>query len=118
MNYAELVAEVAERTGAEGFAMRASQYVKQAEAELNQHFKPQEYPGVYSIETNGTNWLINSNQEIYIAAVLKQFYLGILDMEKAVAAGNYLSTLIDNKKMSDRVIRYSGERPAIPGEHP
>lgn len=118
MNYAELIAEVADRTGAPGFAMRAEQYVKQAETELGQHFKPQEYSSLYSIVTGGTNWLLNSNQEIYIAAVLKQFYLAGLDTEKAVAADQYLADLIDRKKTDDRIVRYAGERPGIPGAHP
>lgn len=118
MNYAELVAEVADRTGAQGFSMRAAQYVTQAETELAQHFKPQEYPGIYSIVTANTNWLLTSNQEIYIAAVLKQYYLAKLDTEKATAADQYLQDLVDSKKAHDRTVRYSGERAAIPGCHP
>lgn len=118
MNYAELIAEVADRTGEPGFAMRAKQYVTQAETELGQAFNPFEYSSLGSIVTNGTNWLLSSNQEIYIAAVLKQFYLAKLDTERASAANGYLQGLINDKKASDRVIRYSGEKPAIPGAHP
>lgn len=118
MNYAELIAEVANRTGAQGFAMRAAQYTRQAENDLSRHFKPQEYPGIYSVIQNDTNWLLKGEEEIYVAAVLKQFYLGALDTEKAAAADGYLQSLIDAKKANDRVVRYSGERPAIPGAHP
>jgi hypothetical protein len=118
MNYAELVAEVAQRTGADGFAMRAAQYVTQAETELGQHFKPQEYPWLSSVVTGGTNWLMSENPEIYLAAVLKQFYFGTLDTEKATISAAYLNELVENKKSHDRVVRYSGERPANPGAHP
>lgn len=118
MNYAELIAEVADRTGEPGFAMRAVQYVTQAETELGQEFKPQEYSGLYTITTNGTNWLLDGHQEIYIAAVIKQFYLSKLDTERAAVADRYLRGLIDAKKAYDRTVRYSGEQPAIPGAHP
>ena len=118
MNYAELIAEIAERTGAAGFAMRAEQYTLQAEAELSHHFQPQEYPSIYSIVDAGTNWLLHDSQEIYLAAVLKQFYLAALDTEKAAVSGQYLSDLIERKKVHDRVVRYSGEKPSVPGVHP
>jgi hypothetical protein len=118
MNYAELIAEVAEWANEPGFAMRAAQYTKQAETELAQHFKPMEYPAITGIASAGTNWLLRDNQEIYIAAILKQFYLFKLDADRAQAVDSYLTGLIDAKKVSDRVVRYSGEKPAIGGHTP
>ena len=118
MNYAELVAELANRTKFQGFTLRAAQYVTQAETELTQHFRPFEYEPITTITGGSNNWLLLNHPEIYIAAVLKQFYLEQLDGEKAASAAQYLQSLVDRKKIADRTLRYSGERPAIPGDHP
>lgn len=118
MNYGELVAEVATRAGETGFTLRAAQHVTQAETDLRQNFLPIEYPDLESVVTADTNWLLRDNQEIYIAAVLKQFYLFKLDAERAAALDTYMQSLISARKVADRIRRYAGEAQAIPGAHP
>lgn len=118
MDYAELVAEVSERLGEPGFAMRAAQFTDQAEVELAQHFLPLEYDYITPIQTATTNWLLSGHSEIYIAALIKQFHLFKQDLEKAQAADSYLARLIRDKKAADRAIRYDRERYTVQAPTP
>lgn len=118
MDYPELIAEVASRVSEPGFAMRGEQLTRQAEAVLSQHFKPFEYQVISPIAENGTNWLLNDNQEIYAAALIQQFYLFKMQAEAAQAAGVYLTSLIERKKSADRITRLNGVKYIAGGHKP
>lgn len=118
MDYGELIAEVAERVKEPGFAMRAEQFVKQAEADLSQRFLPYKYPFIDSLVDSGSNWLMRENQEIYIAAVLKQFYLFKQDGESADSAEAYLGGLVERKKRADKLVVINREPYITPGPTP
>lgn len=118
MDYAELIAEVAERLGQPGFAMRAQQFTSQAEAELSQHFLPVEYDTIPPVATVDTNWLLANNPEIYIAALIKQFHLYKQDLESAQGADAYLARLVRDKKSADRAVRYDRERYTVQAPTP
>lgn len=105
MDYSELIAEVAHRLDAPGFPMRAAQLVKHAETELNQAFQPFEYEDLQPLEPGITNWLLIGHEEIYIAAIMKQYFLMSMNPEGTAAANTYLQSLIGAKKHSERTAK-------------
>ena len=192
MDYPELIAEVTERSGDSGVAIRAKLYLTLAEAALNKALRvaenetdtdlttdadgeatlptdyqatrmlmsgtwelvagdwrdikrrllnnivtPQTARGAYAIrgdklvttfadtdltlyyyaalqplDETGTNWLIETDPEIYLYAMLRQVFMAKLDAEKAMAAGTVLDSLIAAKRRSDMVARF-GTKPFI-----
>mgnify|MGYP000377169433 CR=1 FL=1 len=115
MDYAELVIELAERTQDPAFVHRANQMVSQAETDLNQRFKPFEYPTITPISENKTNWLLRESQETYITAVLRQYYLLKSDAEMAQAYSGYLDKMVMDKKHADRTTRFNRRKYTIGG---
>lgn len=184
MNYAELIAEVSERSGVEGVARRADRFTSMAEAQLNKLLRtsdmevsatltmdangkatlpagflqvrslirnkcevPQRiitsldaghdgyavsggelitsypdgvlelryYQALPTLVTNKVNWLLDSDPEIYIYALLQQVFLFKLDAERAKAAADYLGVLIGAKNSDDAAQRFLNTRYRIGG---
>jgi len=76
------------------------------------------YSRLPSLVENGTNWLFQSDPDIYLYAVLVQVFLANLDIEKAQAAETYLDQLIGLKDLDDRRRRLSPSRLHIAGVTP
>lgn len=73
------------------------------------------YAGIPSLEIHNTNWLLESEPELYLYAVIFQIYTAVNDLDKAQAANGYLNILIDDLLKSDRVARFAGTRISAPG---
>lgn len=64
------------------------------------------YAQIPSLKENGTNWLLQSDPEIYLYALTKQAMLATMNLEGAAAAGSYLSDLLERKRIEDAQRRF------------
>lgn len=64
------------------------------------------YAALQPLDLTGTNWLIESDPEIYIYAMLRQVFMAKLDAEKAAAAQSIFDSLIKGKVRSDYRARF------------
>ena len=65
-----------------------------------------------------TNWLLESDPEIYIWALLKQWHVFRRDFETATSADDYLSRLLNQRNSFDAQLRFSGVRFRTAGPTP
>lgn len=63
------------------------------------------YAALPPLDDTGTNWLIESDPEIYLYAMMQQVFMFKLDAEKARAARAVFDELIGAKKQSDMMAR-------------
>jgi len=68
------------------------------------------YAAIPSLDTANTNWLLESEPEIYLQAVLKQIYIAKTDVERASATATYLAGLIEDANTAARTARLTGTR--------
>jgi hypothetical protein len=64
------------------------------------------YAGLPSLDVIGTNWLLESEPEVYLYALMKQAFLFRLDTEKAAACETVLGALIAEVLRVDRIKRF------------
>lgn len=64
-----------------------------------------------------TNWLLESDSEIYVYALLKQWLAFKMD-ERAATADQYLDRLVSDRNMQDRRARFNGVRFRTAGPTP
>ena len=68
------------------------------------------YAKIQPLDLTGTNWLIESDPEIYLYAMLKQVFMARLDAEKAAAAEAMFNSLTAEKRSADAIVRF-GRKP-------
>lgn len=73
------------------------------------------YTRLPSLVTNGTNWLIELDPEIYIYAVMAQVFAFKLEADKAALAQGQLMQLVDQRKADDFVRKFGGQGMDNPG---
>lgn len=90
---------------------------------LHSSYKNQEHKILYfadipSLEVNDTNFLLQSDPEIYLQAVMFQIYSAENDIEKATTINAYLNLLIDEtnqvavaNRHQDAIINFEGIMP-------
>ena len=66
------------------------------------------YARLPGLEANGTNWLLDTDPEIYIQAVLAQVYASRLD-ERAAPTVQTLQSRIDALRRADKISRFGGQ---------
>lgn len=76
------------------------------------------YAKLPSLETYGTNWLLDSEPEIYLYAVMRQVFLAKLDAEKAQLASSYLDSLLSKFEAQDHTERFLGTIYRVKGPTP
>jgi hypothetical protein len=64
------------------------------------------YARIPPLKENGTNWLLESEPEIYLYAVMKQAMLSNMNIEGGSAAGGYLADLLERKRLDDAHRRF------------
>jgi len=64
------------------------------------------YAAIPTLQTIGTNWLIDAEPEVYIYAMMRQVYMAKLDAEKARACDEVLTGLIAEVLRADRIKRF------------
>lgn len=64
------------------------------------------YASLPSLVENGTNWLLQSDPEVYIIAFIKHAYLAKMEADAAAASGSYLRTLLQRVNKADREKRF------------
>lgn len=90
-----------------GYAVRGNSLVTSwPNTDLTLHY----YAKVVPLDLTGTNWLIESDPEIYLYAMMKQVFMARLETEKAGAAQAVFDELIGQKKREDAIIRF-GRKP-------
>lgn len=97
-DYAELVAEVTERSGVSGVANRATQFVGMAEDYMRKALRVGSVGLVDDIPplaTANTNWFLELHSEAYIQAVLFQVYQAGGDFERGSVAKGLLDQSLD-----------------------
>lgn len=97
-----------------GYAVQGGKLLSsEAEADHVLHY----YAALPSLEANDTNWLLESDPETYLQAVMFQVYSATGDVEKAQITDAYMQTLIERIVTADNVARYSQThmaRPRVP----
>lgn len=64
------------------------------------------YQRIPDLKTNGTNWLLQSDPQIYLYAVMKQAMLAVMNLEGAAGAASYMADLIERKRNDDAHRRF------------
>lgn len=89
------------------YAIRGKRlYTTFADTDLTLYY----YAALPPLDLTGTNWLIESDPEIYLYAMMRQVFMAKLDAEKAQAAQTILDGLIMAKNRSDYMARF-GRKP-------
>lgn len=73
------------------------------------------YAKVPDLTLTGTNWLLETDPEIYIYAVLKQVFMAALDAEKARAAQEVFDSLVALRRRDDAIARFGRKSYMVTG---
>lgn len=102
------------REGVNGYAIVGGKIIGCAGVEIEIDY----YTEIPGLEANGTNWLLASDPEIYLFAVIKHALLAAMDMETAGGAAGYLERLLAEKSGQDADARFGETRMTIAGANP
>lgn len=115
-DYGELVIEASNRIGDGALVKRAGMIVGFAEDDLGKLLY--DMPYIPRLEESGTNWLLETQPEIYLFAVIKHAYLAMLDAENAANADTYLQGIVRNFRNNEARLKFDGAGFHIMGETP
>ncbi|MBT8152750.1 hypothetical protein KMP13_02325 [Epibacterium ulvae] len=91
----------------EGYAIRGPELVSSKRETAHEVIY---YASIPSLVTNGSNWLLEREPEIYLHAVLHQIYVFGTDVERAQVTASYLDQLVSEFLAADRSARYGQMR--------
>lgn len=117
-DYAELVTEVAHRTGATDVASRAKMYVGMAEEYMRKALRIGSVdlvPAFEGLEAADTNWLLQESPETYLQAVQYQVFQSLNDVERGAPMKALLDQSLDRLLHDAKLAVVKGAKIAAPG---